>query len=112
MRKKVTLKEVISIAKFSTFPLWCWPSSKNETKLKTFCRKLYGFWCVLMGLCLEMPSLYGASQHTDDPAILAQVLVISSTSGHIMFNCIVQQLYNHRIQVINIYSTLKNLNAC
>ncbi|XP_011160197.2 uncharacterized protein LOC105196133 [Solenopsis invicta] len=99
MRKKVTFKEVISIAKFSMFPLWFWPS-KNETKLKTFCRKLYNYWCILMGLCLELPSLYGASQHTDDPALLAQTLVMSSTSWHIMFNCIYQLVYNHRIQSI------------
>ncbi|XP_036145859.1 uncharacterized protein LOC105836868 [Monomorium pharaonis] len=98
MQRKVTLKEIIFIIKLSVLPIWCWPLSKNATKLKTFCMKLYQFWCIIIAIALELPLLYSVSNHINDAAFIIQQLVVSSSSIHIICNFISYQMKYHNIQ--------------
>jgi len=65
--------------------------------------KLYHYWCIIIAICLGAPLLYGASRHLDDPAYLAHLLVMSSSSFHVTSNLIFYEINYHHIQVINIY---------
>lgn len=101
--RRVMLKEIISAVKLSLFPIWCWPMSKNTTRFKMSCMKLYHCWCVIMAMCLAASLLYGILNHIDEPAYLGQQLFLLSSCFHISSNFIFYQINYHHIQVGNIY---------
>lgn len=103
MRRKVILKQVISVVKLSLFPTWCWPLPKDTTKFKMSCMKLYHLWCIITAAGLGAALLYSISNHFNEPAILVQLILISMASVHIIINFIFYHINYHRIQVINIY---------
>ncbi|XP_011053780.1 PREDICTED: uncharacterized protein LOC105145716 [Acromyrmex echinatior] len=98
MRRKVMLKEVISVVKLSLFPVWGWPLPQDTTKFKIFCVKLHHYLCIILGLGLMVPLTYGITNYLDDPITLVnQILVLSSTS-HAIANFIFEIVNYHRIQ--------------
>jgi len=103
MRRRVTIKEVISVVRLCMLPIWCWPLSKSATRFKTTCMKLYHYWCIIMEICVVLPLMYSLLNHFDDSVFLVKLLVLTSASLHVISNFTFYQVNYHHIQVINIY---------
>jgi len=103
MRRKVTLKEVISVVKLSLFLIWSWPEPHNATKLKMLCMKLHHYLGIIIVIGLQVPLIYGITNNLDNPAVLTEQILMLSSVIHAMFNFIVHIINYHHIQVINIY---------
>ncbi|XP_011639242.1 uncharacterized protein LOC105428558 [Pogonomyrmex barbatus] len=100
MQRKVTLKEVISVIKLSLIPIWGWPVSKDATKYKMFCVKLYHSLCIIMAIMLAIPIIFGAINHLKEPIYLVQELVISSSTLHVIANFIAYKVNYNDLQDI------------
>ncbi|EGI65844.1 hypothetical protein G5I_05657 [Acromyrmex echinatior] len=98
MRRKVTLKEVISIVKLSLFLVWSWPEPHNATKLKMFCVKLHHYLGIIIVIGLQVPLIYGITNNLDNPVVLTKQVLMLSSVVHAMFNFIVHIINYHHIQ--------------
>ncbi|KAL0105542.1 hypothetical protein PUN28_016904 [Cardiocondyla obscurior] len=99
MRRKVTLKEVISVVKLSIFLIQGWPLPKNATKLRVCCLKLYYCLCVITIMCLCISLIYSATNHLDNLLFLTNLSVMISGTFHANINFIFNNIYRHYIQV-------------
>ncbi|XP_018305418.1 uncharacterized protein [Mycetomoellerius zeteki] len=112
MRRKVTLKEVISVVKLSLFPIWSWPEPHNATKLKMFCVKLHHCLGIIVVISLQIPLMYGIINNLDEPTTLTKQVLMLSSVVHAMFNFIFHTVNYHHIQnvtfeMIQFYDLMK-----
>ncbi|XP_071565664.1 uncharacterized protein [Temnothorax nylanderi] len=98
MRRKVMLEEVISVVKLSLFPIWCWPQPQDATQFKLFCVKLYYCLSIIIQIGLVAPLIYTITKHLDEPEILVQLIVMTSSSIHGSFNFFFHMVNHHHIQ--------------
>jgi len=103
MRGKLMLKKIIFCVKLSLLPTWCWPLSKDATRLKITCVKLYHYLSIILAISLQIPLIYGIIIHLNDFIVLVGIIMELSSTTHSIGNFIFHRINKHRIQVTAIY---------
>lgn len=104
MRGKLMLKKIIFCVKLSLLPTLCWPLSKDATRLKISCVKLYHYLSIiLLTMSLQLSLIYDITIHLNDFIVLIGLIVELSSTTHSIGNFIFHRINKHRIQVIAIY---------
>ncbi|XP_071634707.1 odorant receptor 43a-like isoform X2 [Temnothorax longispinosus] len=98
MGRKVTLKEVIAVVKLSLFPTWCWPQPQDATQFKMLCVKLYHCLCIIMDMSVAVPLMYTITLYLDEPDILVNVVMMTSSCIHGSFNFLFHMINHHHIR--------------
>lgn len=104
------LKKIIFIVKLSLFPVWCWPLSKDATRLKMTCVQLYHYLSIILAICSQVSLIY-TIMNLDDFVALVELIFFLSSITHGIGNCIFHRIHRHRIQVITIYVHLISENS-
>lgn len=102
MRKRLMLKEIISLVKLSLLPVWCWPQPQNATKFKMLCVKLYHCLSIILEIALGLPLIYGVKNHLDNPVLFVNQILLVNGTIHTTYNFIFHRVNYRHIQVINI----------
>lgn len=105
------LQKVIFYVKLSLSPIWCWPLSKDASRLEMICVKLYHYLSIIITMMSQPPLIYTIRNHLDDFLILVECILELSSTIHSIGNFIFYRINKHRIQVIVIDMHLISENA-
>lgn len=106
MRGQIMLKKIFFFLKLTLFPVLGWPQSKDATRLKMTCVKLYQCFCIILAIGLLLSLIYAITIHFNDFLILVELILGVSAMLHSIGNFISHIIYDHHIQVIAIYVQL------
>lgn len=99
MKSKITLTEVLFIAKISVALICARPPSMNATKFDVILFKILWYISYLNSLLLLLPLLNSIYIYYDDPAIVGKSVCLSCAVLHTMFKMTVCRIQYNRFQV-------------
>ncbi|XP_029660141.1 odorant receptor 67c-like [Formica exsecta] len=95
MRGQMMLKKIFFFVKLSLFPVLCWPQSKDATRLRMTCVKLYQYFCIILAICLQLPVIYTMTNHLDDFLVLVDLIIGMSANHVLLLYSFISIMYNY-----------------
>ncbi|XP_011343354.1 odorant receptor 13a isoform X2 [Ooceraea biroi] len=100
VRKRVTLKQVISIVKLSVLFIWFWPLPQSSSKWKVLSMKLYQYSSILFAITVMAPMLYSVMNNLDDSNHIIKSLFALFPCCHVIWNILCHIVIYQQLQFV------------